>query len=448
MLIGLLACVEGDPQPSPPDDPTCTDEGATELSAEVTAIGTVIRVRWRTDADVESHVAFETPTGTAFTSAETGEVHEALLVGNHPRSDVSWRIVSSAGNSCDRTTQTEVGVAGLSRATLTGDAEAGPGWVVAPIIMEERTGLGILDNTGTYIWAWAPEGDEKAASVFGAELALDGGSILFNTGAQSDTLPGPIYRIALDGTFLDPILVNGAHTDFVQLPDGEIGVLAWDVRAVGNRRFLGDTIVEVAADGTTHTVWSVWDNFTPDTAQTWTQGWYPGDPSVEDWSHVNGITYDPATDRYLVTASFNSSVLMIDRATGELDQMLVDGGGDWQSTEPLLSYPHSVDVVPDGVLVFNRGDLYATDSCSEATELDLSSDMATPTWEWAGESCLFVPFLGSAKRLSDGSTFVDWTTAGQVDRVTADGALAWRLNLDLGGGFGFAQVVEAPYGAR
>jgi hypothetical protein len=423
------------------------DGPATAISAELTGVETVVRVTWETPGGADSRVVFETDTGERRTPLSSGETHTALLVGNRAHTDVRWRVESTdaSGTACGdwHTTPTGALPTGLPAAHLSeGTADDGPGWVVAPIYTEDDAWVAILDAGGEYVWAWRSDG-EKATSFFGAELADDGTGVLVNVSAQSEATPGPIYRIGFDGVLGEPLLVNGAHTDFVQLPDGRVGVLAWEVRTYGTRRLLGDTVVELDTTGATRTVWSVFDWFEPDLSQTYEQGWYPGDPTVEDWSHVNGLAYDAATDAWLLTLSFNQSVAHVDRATGDMTWLLADDAGDYTMTESLVRYPHSVQAVDGGVLLFNRGDIYDPNACSEATQITLDGDTATRAWTWTSERCLLVPFLGSAARLPDGRTAVDWTTAGQLDVVGADEALQWRLSLDLGGAFGFTDVVPA-----
>ncbi len=424
---------------------TAVDCDVAVVTATLADVPTVVRVTWETPTETTGYVHFTTPAGPVATPPSTGTRHEALLVGNRAASAVDFDVVVG-DDTCAGTITTGELFAGLPDVTLTGSAADGPAYTIVPVLQADASGLAVLDAEGEYVWAWSEDRGEKTTSFFGAELALDRTAILANVQAEAADEPGYIYRIGLDGTLLAPIQAPGAHTDFVQLPDGAVATLGWEVREVDGRKLLGDTVVEIAPDGGTRTVWNVFDWFIPDTNRAWQQGWYPADPEVEDWSHVNGLAHDPDGDGFLLTTTFDQSVLRVDRATGEIDWRLADEG-DFANPDgaDLVDFPHSVQAVDGGVLVFNRGDIHDPESCSRATGITLDGDTARATWTYTSERCLLVPFLGSATRRDDGVTLVDWTTSGQLDAVEPDGALAWRLNLDLGAAFAFADYVDTFY---
>ena len=55
--------------------------------------------------------------------------------------------------------------------------------------------------------------------------------------------------------------------------------------------------------------------------------------------------------------------------------------------------------------------------------------MANPT--------VYTFVLGEPIRLADGGTFVNWSTAGQMERLDPGGTSTWKLNTDAGFAFGF-----------
>jgi hypothetical protein len=53
--------------------------------------------------------------------------------------------------------------------------------------------------------------------------------------------------------------------------------------------------------------------------------------------------------------------------------------------------------------------------------------------------------LGEPIRLADGGTFVNWSTAGQMERLDASGSQIWKLNTDAGFAFGFQTIATSLY---
>ena len=223
--------------------------------------------------------------------------------------------------------------------------------------------------------------------------------------------------------------------------------LGWEIRFFDRRQIQGDSLLEVAPDGTLRRVWSVFDSFKVDLSHTW-PSYYPADTTVEDWSHINGLTYDEDADEALMTATFNYGVLAVNRSDSVLDWMVSDyQGGDFTNTddEVFVANPHSVQRVDDGILVFSRGEPTEPDSCSEAVELSLDFDAmeAQRAWDYGDPDCVLVSFLGHAQRLSGGNTVISWTTAGLLDEVTGDGTLANRTSLPAGIFFGLPEHVPS-----
>ncbi|MDP2310383.1 MAG: aryl-sulfate sulfotransferase [Pseudomonadota bacterium] len=453
ILPALLGCVEQhhpqddgskreDDFPDPVDGCVPGDGPAMDVEASLTDIATVVRVTWNTAEPTQGAVHFTTATGPRQTSPSSGTEHEVLLLGNRANTDVPFRVVTDESGlvSCgdERTITTGALPPELPDLTVLLDPSYDTedrGYTVVPVIQQPNTFLVLLDSEAQYVWAWDdPEGMYRGG-LFNADVDLSRGGIYANEQAESAELPGAIRHVAFDGTLLDSVNVEGGHTDFVELPTGEMASLSWDIREVDGGRYLGDRIVEVDAAGASRTVWSVWDHYTPDPDGGWAPGFYRADPEVMDWSHVNALAYDAGEDAYFLSMAFNQSVARVERSTGAMTWVI---GGDG-----LVESPHSVQPLGDSVLVFNRGSPTDPDSCSEATEIDITKRAVV--WSYRSEPCLLVPFLGSALRLPNGNTLVDWSSAGQLDEVTHAGELVWRVSLDLGAAFGFADRVPSLY---
>ncbi|MDP2313791.1 MAG: aryl-sulfate sulfotransferase [Pseudomonadota bacterium] len=321
------------------------------------------------------------------------------------------------------------------------EASAG-GVTVVPLILSNGGGVVALDDAGAVIWAFPTTDAGLTRPPMRAHVSLDGTAVLFNHTAPAADRPAEVVRVPLDGSAPDTVHITGGHTDFVEYTPGGYATIGWDIRAFGDRKILGDTIVERDPDGNERVVWSVYDDFEPNLDETYAH-LYPSDPAVEDWSHINGISYAAGEDAYFVSMTFNNGVAKIDRATGLMDWYVGDpDGGDFENPDRdrLLALPHSVARIEGGLLAFSRGNPGDPGACSEAVDLavDETTREVRRAWSYAAPECLLVTFLGGAERLPGGNTVITWTTAGQIDQVTPDGRRAWTVNTALGAGIGFA----------
>jgi hypothetical protein len=274
--------------------------------------------------------------------------------------------------------------------------------------------------------------------------------------------PGTIYRLAYDGSLVDEVKLTGAHTDFIELPDGGMAAIGWDLRDIQDAegrtdRVLGDTIVEIDSQGNERVVWSVFDSYIPDLGLDYDRASIGMDEDLLDWSHGNGLDYDEEEDDYLISLFGLGSVLRIDRQTGEVLWTLSDTHGDFENStgEPLVQGAHSVEVLaPDRILIFNRNIPNPLDdmedigeTCSEAVELvlDSSEGQVEKVWSYGSEDCVLVVYFGEAMRLQNDHTLTIFSSSGQISEADSDGETVWQVNLDVGGAFGFGDWRESLY---
>jgi hypothetical protein len=463
VLAGGLASCSGTPEdfdPLDPADPVPDCEVVTvepgsplvSVTAEAVAgVPTVVQVTFETSAPADGTVEFGSShlLGQSTGRISTSETdHSALLVGV-PAGTAYYRIhaqMDGVDHCSDireaQTAPLPLDLPELTLADLPGSSSGG--YTVTPIRGLGHSWVVILDSAGRYVWVYQAE-----EPIWGAALSLDRRAVLMNTWPGSADNDGEVFRVALDGTLDHTFAAPGIHTDFVELEDGTIATLGWVIREFedGQRRLLGDTIVELSTDGEVRTVWDIFDHIEPDLDQTYPMGWLPQDPELEDWSHVNFISHDPDRDQYLVTVGYLDQVVAVDRTSGDVAWILGGAESTFEVTSepPLMGTPHSVYRRGDELLLFNRC-LYEC-PCSETLWIDLDIDAGTAaeTWSYESEACLTAYILGNAELLSDGSVMTVWSTAGQIDEVTASGELVWRVNADLGAGFGFARRVDSLY---
>jgi len=300
----------------------------------------------------------------------------------------------------------------------------------------------IVDEDGDYVWAHQTE--QEIYMVTRVLPSVDGQSLLYlreNTAYESCEAEEPmndLVRISLDGTQLETIPVGYAHHDFTELPDGTVALIQGDIREHEGELIEGARILEVAPDGTQEVVWSVWDHFEP---PEWVH--YPDDFCCE-WLHANAIQYDPAEDIYYLGMWWTNEVWKIDRADDEVLWRLGlnEDSNFAPATEDTTWFraQHGFDLTDEGLIIHDNGSLEY--SRLVEYELDEGNMTAEQIWEYAPVEQFMVYGLGDAERLDNGLTLATWSTAGQVEIVTPDHEVVWRLNVEMGGGVGYSNWVD------
>lgn len=423
--------------------------GPTDLVIAPGAIPPTLQATWTsteaTLATVEASFDGET---LRFTEEEAGTTHSVNLLGVPAQTAVDVRVVVDDVVVAEGSATSGGLPAWVPDFDFVADVpdSAQPGLTAVPIFVGLGGGVVFVDERGRTVWAYPPE-DDAHELAFRARMSLDGKHALFNGQAATDDGPGKIVKVALDGSTATSAQVTSGHTDFVEYtPDGYVA-LGWEIREVAGRKILGDTLVERSPEGVERVVWTTWDWFEPDMSQTY-PNLYAADPDVEDWTHVNGLHYDPIEDALYVTMTFNNGVAKIDRASGEMVWVISATDGDFTLANPdLLQLPHSVQLLENGnLLVFNRGQMGSPDGYSRVDELVVDDDAHTVSsaWTYSDPDRLLVSFLGSAERLENENTLISWTSAGKLTEVTQDGAVAWQISTSIGAGFGFSSRYPHP----
>lgn len=455
-LLALLGCTtapkpDADAADEPIDDTADTDDtGDTgglsdpncaplDITAEVTDVTTVVRVRWRTETPTVGRVEFgKTETyGLSTPPTEAGTEHEALLLGMTADTLVNFR-VRTDGETCseasgNQTITTGSLPSGLFPTRATG-AASWSGYQVLPL---QGTGYAvvIVDNEGHYVWYHQVEASGNLMRAF---LSTDGKHVvLCHAGPQDALQNGKIVKVSLDGADVTEIPFPYIDHDMVELPDGSIAAIVVDGQPEGT----ADKIVELRPDGTTVEVWSAWDTWDPDTL---------GIPERErNWTHANALDYDPATDDYYISLKTMQTLAKIDRATGTLEwsmnglanQFAFAGG------EPVQMH-HQFEVLDDTILFFENGNPDRGYSRAVEVRVDEEARTAEEIWSYTSDPPLYVFAKGDVHRFDDGVTQVVWSSAGQIQNVTPEGEVVWQLDLDLGQAITFVQYVPSMYASQ
>jgi hypothetical protein len=368
----------------------------------------------------------------------------------------------------------------------------------------------LVDNTGATVHTWS-----NSLPSLGAVRILADGTLLRDVvvGGSGIPLPGVtggVHRVALDGTILWDYRHSGptfsSHHDLEPLPNGNVLLIVWEKKTAAaafaagrepalstNAFFYPDAVVEVQPTGpTSGTVvweWHGWDHmvqdFDPLAANYGSVAAHPelldlNFPRVlltsGDWTHMNGIDYDPVHDWIVLSSRERCEILIIDHGTTTAEAAGHSGGrwgkgGDilyrWgnpaayragSAADQRLGFQHCPRFIPAGypgagnLTVFNN--VYQTDR-SAVFEIQLPLDPSgnfilgangrygpdAPVWSFSAAS-FYSPFISSAERLPNGNTLVCSGGQGNLFEVTASGQVAWTWSS------GMTNIFQASYVER
>jgi hypothetical protein len=432
----LLGACGGSPDARQPTKVVAT------LSAQ---IATVFTVHWTTSVPTTGYVEFgatrQLGTRTPVEAAPSLD-HDAVVLGMTADAPAYFRAVSaengaavaSSGVDSIRTGPLPVGLPGLTQA---GDGYEG--FIVVPIL-GATTAVVIIDAKGNIVWYHT---DDRQLDFYRARLSVDGKSVLYNA-AKISGEPSPsseLVRVSLDGSRSTSIPIPFLAHDFVEHPDGTLGAIAFEDRqdASGNR-VRGNKLVEVAPDGTQSTVWTSWNCFDPVAT--------PGDDPSQGWTFSNALDYDPATETYYVGMRNFSSIAKVNRATGACEWVFGLYGSTFTFAPGAQRFlhEHQFDVRGDHILVMDNDGAPGDESRVLEYQLDVTTMVATQVWSYMANPSVYTFVLGEPIRLPDGGTFVNWSTAGQMERLDPNGTSIWKLNTGAGFAFGFQVLTTNLYG--
>jgi hypothetical protein len=103
------------------------------------------------------------------------------------------------------------------------------GHVLFSFLGSQKSGVAIIDRDGNYVWSYgSPDPQQQIGRV---RPGRDGESLVWNyADINKDEDIGHIVRLSVDGTEKTETRTLSAHHDFVELPDGKMGFLAYEFR--------------------------------------------------------------------------------------------------------------------------------------------------------------------------------------------------------------------------
>ena len=198
----------------------------------------------------------------------------------------------------------------------------------------------LINNEGKLVHLWNGQ-----FANFGEAYLLENGELLRVERTASDSL-GRVARLAWDGSILWEVEYDDdehrQHHDVEPLPNGNVLVIAWEVKSAMEAIDAGRDpatagaglwplhVIEVEPDGVTGGrivwEWHVWDHLVQDFDPTKANfGVVADNPglmdinyygfNVPDWLHANAIDYNPTFDQILLSLGGLSEIWIIDHST-------------------------------------------------------------------------------------------------------------------------------------
>ncbi|MEM6995325.1 MAG: aryl-sulfate sulfotransferase [Myxococcota bacterium] len=339
-----------------------------------------------------------------------------------------------------------------------GDGPAPADYVLFDLLTfgeETPSSMFIVDAEGTTRWHHGVLDEVVGIPIIHAAATLQSdGSLLYVRGdtiSVIDELGTP--QVTLTAADLAQ---PGLHHEVLALDNGNFMSLSYafqeiDYADIGPTWIAGDVIVEVTPQGDVVWEWDAFDHLDPQRRRDGFEEIIV-DPATQldtnDWTHGNGLVYDPATDVVLVSLRHQDWIVAIDRTTSEVlwrfgdegDFTLTDGtwfyhqhSPQWQADGTLLLYDNGVGNpnVEDGL------------ETSRAVRYSLDDQAMTAALLWEDEAEDFVSAIaGDANRLADDSILItdsalengDGVLRGRLRKVdeASSAVPQWSLESSLG----------------
>ena len=279
-----------------------------------------------------------------------------------------------------------------------------------------------------------------------------------------------------------------AHHDFQVLPNGNVLILAWEVKdlescmangrdtsILSNQKLWPEHIIEVAPigldSGTIVWEWHAWDHLIQDHDATKANfgvvsehpekidiNYIRPNKTGADWQHANSIHYNVALDQILISVLFFDEIWIIDHnttreeAAGTKGDLLFRWGNpqayqQGDETDKKLFGQHSAHWIADGlpdagkILIFNNGaertdSLYSSvvkiNPTFENGQYDKGSNgRFLPTdfdWEYQANppTSFYSRFISGAQQLANGNILITDGAHGTFIEINSANEVVWK----------------------
>ena len=447
LLYGCSHDIVKGPPESQPDSATDTGTSPAEDIQVVLSeyVGTVVIVTWTTAEPTTGFVRFGESTSYALSTPEETEPateHRALLLGLPTDTEAHLQVVThpAAGAehvSSDYTITTGSLPPEVPTITVTGEVVS---WVGSyQILPMQGTGttVVIIDDQGRVVWF---DLLEPGNNLMRALQSHDGTHMIYCLAGPQDRLDlGSVMTVSMDGSDRIILPFPNIDHDLAELPDGTLAAIV--VSTNTEFRGAGNTIVEMALDGTTTEVWSAWDD----------PALFASFQENMNWMHANALDYvlsDSGEESYYISSKEIGTITKVDRLSGQSVWHLNGDANEFEllnGTELGLE-SHQFQILDGGILMFDNGLPERLYSQAMEFAIDDVAMTAEEVWRYEHDPAMEVAAKGDVERFSDGNTQIVWSTGGELQNVDPAGQVHWQFNTELGYAITFVDRMESLYG--
>lgn len=303
------------------------------------------------------------------------------------------------------------------------------GTPTVPVIMLELHGrfggFVAVDEAGKVVWY------RSAAAPLGFARRANGNFALLDWAHN-------LEEISPDGRVVSTLFATPTmrmHHDIVETPWHTLLFLTYDTATVNETVWTGDAIWEWDPDRQTAAKrWSTFDALSPAIHRGWA-----GSPA--DWLHANSLAIGPRGN--VIVSFLFFGVISIAPGFGPLEWILDGPHSTFTMAPGAVAYGQhtAAEVEPNRILVF-ANETYNSDPARNSRALEIVIDPETRTAsvarDFAPQPGIWAPYVGSARRLDDGNTLVDFGLAPGVGggtgpiaiyEVTPSGDVVWKLQV-------------------
>lgn len=392
----------------------------------------------------------------------------------------------------------------LSSVQLTAQEAVLDGYALYSVFMSNKTELVDVNKKVVHTWTHATSSGGMAGDGYSAQLLPDGNLVRPRKGGSTGSRTviagtGTIEVIDKEGkaiwSYTHTKGTDGMHHSLEPLPNGNVLAIVSERKTAAEAEAKGfsglsngidlDYLIEVAPPSGSQPSrvvweWHLWDHLVkggeasahPEKLSTDIRGLTDkifkqqfGGSSALDWTHTNGMGYNPELDQIVFTLRFISEVVVIDHSTTTEEAKGSTGGkykkgGDflyrWGRPEtygatgsPSLFVVHSAHFIPAGLpgaghlMMLNNGTDKKISEIIEiaaphtggvyekpATGKPFGPDKAS--WIYNDGTSFFTNGQGSCQRLPNGNTFICNSQGNSMFEVTASKQKVWEYKPSKG----------------
>ena len=271
----------------------------------------------------------------------------------------------------------------------------------------------IIDRKGRTVWAL--QTPEAHWTTF-MRVALNGEDLLYDEFTYwsnwDSGLGSQVHRMKIDGTHVASYATPGGHHAYTELRDGS---LVW-----GAASWVNETLEQLHPDGSQSTVWDC-DSF-------------HSERSIAAICQSNTVTWDEASDTFLVSFYTTDILVHIDHQTGETLRVFGAEYGDYafDPESSAFAWQHGAYWTDEGTLLLSTHRTDVEDEALEtvAREYEVDDDGLTlhQVWSFGEGGGLHAHTAGEALRLPNGNTLHNYGSFGRLREVTPDGTIVWDVD--------------------